>query len=97
MSKSSLALRFLMGIKLGLVLSSYNGSPEAMPPEIRSFYEQLDPEAKRKFQELDPEHKMRAMSIVDHYCKAVHECKGHREQAVAEQYNRQMQERGAFR
>jgi hypothetical protein len=93
MKKFNLALHALIGIKLGLVLSSYNGGQGDMPPEMRTFYEQLDPDAKAKFQALDPEHKKRAMGIVESYCKAYQECKGHREQSVYEQYNHQMLQR----
>lgn len=89
---STLALKALIGLQLGMVLSSF-ASVDHMTPEMQVFYQQLDPEAKQKFQELDTEHKNRAMSIVEQYCRSVQECKGHREEAVQEQYRHQMQQR----
>lgn len=93
MKKFNLAFRALLGIKMGLILSSYNYASEQMPPEMQTFYEQLDPEAQKKFQELDPQHQRRAMEIIEQYCHAMEECKGHREQSVDKQYKIQMQER----
>lgn len=91
MKKKSLSLRAVIGIQMGLLLLSAQ-HPEGMSPEMRTFYEQLDPSAKRKFDELDPEHKKRAMNIVETYCKAAQECKGHREKSVDQQYKHQMQQ-----
>lgn len=78
----------LLGIQFALLA----GAEESMNPQMRTFYERLDPEAQKQFLELDEEHRRAAMSIVDQYCAAVHECKGHRERSVQEQYDRQMHE-----
>lgn len=93
MKKFNLAFQALLGIKMGLILSSYNYATEQMSPEMKTFYEQLDPKAQKQFQELDPEHKRKAMGIIEQYCHAMEECKGHREQSVDNQYRLQMQER----
>lgn len=81
-----------LGLLMGLVLSSLNNG-EAMTPEMNAFYQMLDPDAQQQFQQLDTEHKIRAMGIVEQYCKTVQECKGHREDSVREQYRLQMQKR----
>lgn len=96
MKKSSKFIsKALLGLHLGLTLSSFdNGQP--MSPEMQNFYQQLDPDAKQKFQQLDAEHKSRAMGIIEHYCRSVQECKGHREEAVQEQYLHQMQQRSGY-
>lgn len=96
MKKCNLVLGALAGINLGLILSSYNdAAAEQMSPKMQTFYEQLDPAAQQKFDQLDDTHKKRAMGIVDQYCKAVKECKGHREESVDKQYQLQMQEKRA--
>jgi hypothetical protein len=92
MKKSSLfAAQAALGLLMGLVLSSLNNGE--MTPEMNTFYQQLDPAEQQQFQELDTEHKNRAMGIVEKFCKAVQECKGHREESVREQYRLQMQQK----
>ncbi len=90
MKKRPLILQALLGIQMGIILSSYSSTPTPISPEMRTFYQQLDPEAQQKFQQLDPEHRRKAMSIVDQYCKAYNECKGGREESVDDQYTQQM-------
>lgn len=89
--KSLFASQAALGLMMGLVLSSLNNGD--MTPEMKTFYQQLDPVEQQQFLELDTQHKNRAMGIVDQYCKAVQECKGHREESVREQYRLQMQQK----
>ncbi len=91
--KANFALKALFGIELGIVLCSYNGSSEPISEEMRTFYEQLDPDAKAKFKSMDTPHRKKAMGIVEHYCKANNECKGHRESEVRKEYIQQQRER----
>lgn len=90
--KSKFIALAMLGINMGLLCGyTGGGSMEELTPEMRMFYEMLDPKAQKQFMELDKEHKRAAMSVMNQYCKAAHECKGLREKAVQEQYNKQMQ------
>lgn len=94
MKKRKLITLAMLGISMGLLVGGCEkAEAEQMSPEMKSFYEQLAPNAKKQFLELDAQHKKMAMEIVNQYCKGASQCKGHREQAVQEEYNRQMQER----
>ena len=74
---------------MGLVCGCSTQASEKMTPEMKTFYEELDPVAQKEFLELDSSHRRASMSVVDHYCKANHECKGVREEAVHKQYTLQ--------
>jgi hypothetical protein len=92
MHRKKLVTLVCLGIAMGTLYAQ--GDKGQMPPEMQKFYEQLEPEAQQKFLDLDKEHKEAAMDIMKEMaCKAEHECKGHREHAVEEQYNLQMQQR----
>ena len=92
--KSRLINLAMLGIQMGLLFNgcTAKGSEEELNPEMRMFYDMLDPKAQKQFLELDEEHKRAAMSVINQYCKAMHECKGIRERAVQEQYDDQMRQ-----
>lgn len=89
MKKRTLAALALMGISLSLF--GQNNQPTGA--DQQAFYQMLKPEAQKKFLELDSEHRRAAMEIYQSDCKAENQCRGHREQAVDEQYNNQMLQR----
>jgi hypothetical protein len=93
MKKKNFSALAMMGISMGLVAGGcQKAQSDEMSPEMRNFYEQLTPDAQKKFKELDDQHKKASMGILNsqHACRSESACKGMREQAVEEQYQKQM-------
>lgn len=94
MKKRDLVGMAMMGMALAFLPGCNKATGDEKDSEMKTFYEQLTPDAQAKFNQLDDKHKKAALKINEQACKGEAQCKGHREQAVEEQYKLQMQERG---